>query len=121
MPTVILKASDNLDDFYVLWSTVVDAPIAWGDREFLKKSIPQGMDDDRFDRADRTGTSCFLGTGEWDEILTIHNLGSSDQAWTLERDWLLPFITALDEIEDGDKDGEEEILQKYAEPIVYED
>lgn len=121
MPTVILKASDNLDDFYVLWSTVVDAPVAWGDRKFLKESVPQGMEDDRFDRADRTGTSCFLGTGEWDNTMSVHNLGNSNRPWALERGNLLPFITALDEIQDGDKDGEEEILQKYAEPIVYED
>lgn len=120
MPTIILKVSDGTDDFYALWSTVIDAPIGWGDRKFLQENT-RGLDGDRFDRADRTGTSCFLGTGEWGRPLTIHTLGHSSGPWKLERHKLSDFIYALDELEDGDKNGEEDVIREFTTRVQYDD
>ena len=57
MPSYIVKASPD-EDFYVVWSTVVDAPTGWGTRAALEHWRP-GPDTapERFDRADDNGTS----------------------------------------------------------------
>lgn len=58
MPSYIVKASPD-EDFYVMWSTIVDAPIAWGSREDLTREArdPRDVAAERFDRADHNGTS----------------------------------------------------------------
>jgi hypothetical protein len=57
MPSYIVKA-DPAQDFYVMWSTVVDAPCAFGTRAELARFYP-GPDSapERFARADEFGTS----------------------------------------------------------------
>ena len=54
MPTFIVKPKRD-EDFYVLWSTVVDAPTGYGMRAELIG--PFGGPAERFDRADEYGTS----------------------------------------------------------------
>jgi len=54
MARFILKTATD-SDLYVEWSTIVDNLVAVGDREWFKS---QGIDAERLDRADKTGTSC---------------------------------------------------------------
>lgn len=58
MPSFIIKP-DAEEDFYVNWSTVVDAPLQWGTREELMYDLgnENGGIPERFDCADRYGTS----------------------------------------------------------------
>lgn len=57
MPSYIVKA-DRDQDFYVNWSTVVDAPTDWGTRAELEESRqPADVTPERFARADERGTS----------------------------------------------------------------
>ena len=56
MPTFIVKPKPD-EDFYVAWSTIVDAPGAFGDREAIKRDIWAKATDERLDRADEYGTS----------------------------------------------------------------
>lgn len=64
MPSYIIKAEPD-QDFYVMWSEVVDAPTAWGSRADLEGWFqPSDVAAERFDRADAHGTSCrLLGPG----------------------------------------------------------
>lgn len=67
MPHFIMKPVAERD-FYIDWSTIVDRPILWGSRAELQRALdPDSNGSDRFDRADRTGTSSFIGDGAWDE------------------------------------------------------
>ena len=54
MPTYIIKPSRD-EDFYVWWSTVVDAPIGWGPRDYVP--LDNEGSPERFARADERGTS----------------------------------------------------------------
>lgn len=57
MPSFLLKP-DAAIDFYVYWSTIVDAPTRWGQRsEMEAEDIERELTSDRFDRADEFGTS----------------------------------------------------------------
>lgn len=63
MPSYIVKVAPDID-LYVYWSTIVDAPTAIGSRDELAEWLRQrgyAADDQRFDRADRTGTSSVDG------------------------------------------------------------
>ena len=68
MPTYITKPKPD-EDFYVGWSTVVDAPTYWGTREQVRQDLafmgPGAADAERFERADKTGTSAMYGDGQW--------------------------------------------------------
>ncbi|MFG3710862.1 hypothetical protein [Micromonospora sp. NPDC047730] len=83
MPSIVIKP-DRDRDLYVYWSTVVEAPVAWGDRasmldhltsEFRRHhpgAIPDSISDPgrRLDRADLNGTSAaggFAFFGRWDD------------------------------------------------------
>ena len=65
MPRVIIKPDAN-DNFYVEWSTVVDAPTAWGAREDmereLQEDIGQSRTSERLARCDEFGTSALYGS-----------------------------------------------------------
>lgn len=57
MPGFIVKPIAD-EDFYVRWSTIVDAPTAFGSREELAAELgPEHGSPDRFERADEFGTS----------------------------------------------------------------
>ena len=82
MPSIIIKPERDRD-LYVIWSTVVEAPLTWGDR---KQTLAWAIDDwrrrqpgqtpdlmsepaGRLDRADIHGTSAAGGYaffGRWD-------------------------------------------------------
>lgn len=82
MPHIVIKAAPN-QDAYVYWSTIVEAPIAYGDGGEMLEILTEewqeqhpGMSTDsitdpaaRLARADRTGTSAAGGYaffGAWD-------------------------------------------------------
>ncbi|MEU0078441.1 hypothetical protein ABZY58_11140 [Micromonospora tulbaghiae] len=83
MPSIVIKP-DRYRDLYVYWSTVVEAPVAWGDRAFMRDHLaeewrrkhpgatPDRLSDParRIDRADACGTSAAGGYsffGRWDD------------------------------------------------------
>ncbi|MFC4128889.1 hypothetical protein [Nocardia rhizosphaerae] len=62
--TIIKPVRD--EDFYVVYSSIVDAPIGCGTRAELLATYEHAAAD-RLDRADETGTSSKLGWYGWDE------------------------------------------------------
>lgn len=77
MPSYIVKP-DRVRDFYVLWSTIVDAPTAFGTRAELTAEADLGPQAaERFARADEFGSSCRVGETApwygWDYKAIIYN------------------------------------------------
>lgn len=83
MPHIVIKPEPGRD-LYVIWSTLVDGPIAWGDRaetlvylteEWQRNHPALALSDitdpaARLDRADANGTSAAGGYaffGRWDD------------------------------------------------------
>jgi hypothetical protein len=93
MPTIVMKEAPDVD-FYIGWSSVVEAPVWGGDREstltlLRQESDPYLRDDAphhperRLERADETGTSAMWVTtagmrdkypeeGSWEDASTIY-------------------------------------------------
>lgn len=69
MTNAVIKCSPE-DDFYVLWSDNVEAPLAYGDREFIVDYLtrypgaPLDVPEERVARADDAGTSYLWPPGE---------------------------------------------------------
>lgn len=85
MPSFIVKPVAD-EDFYVTWSTIVDAPTGYGSRAELAESLgPQEGAPERFERADEFGTSmmdpALAGDRQW--------FGWHDKAFML-REWPIP-------------------------------
>jgi hypothetical protein len=72
MPNFILKPEPDVDQ-YVLWSAITEVPYFVGTRDECKAKLTrwnEGEDaaaDERFDRADRSGTSSVEGLDGWDD------------------------------------------------------
>lgn len=65
MPHYIVKI-DADRDLYVDWSTITECPAAVGDRATLTKQLgPEMSKAERWERADRTGTSSVDGFYDW--------------------------------------------------------
>jgi hypothetical protein len=65
MPSYIVKTSPD-EDFYVMWSEIVEAPTAWGTRAEIEAThwfTPADVAAERFDRADQYGTSAAAPAG----------------------------------------------------------
>jgi hypothetical protein len=65
MPSFIVKASPD-EDYYVMWSEIVDAPTAAGTRAELETTSyfqPADVAPERFARADQYGTSAAAPAG----------------------------------------------------------
>jgi hypothetical protein len=65
MPSYIVKTSPD-EDYYVMWSDIVEAPTAAGTRADLEATdyfTPADVAAERFDRADQYGTSCAAPAG----------------------------------------------------------
>lgn len=106
MPSYVLKVARESDQ-YVYWSTVVEAPTAWGTRADVLAMLRDESDpwlrhdaphhpDQRMARADQFGTSCNdLGDGlrfyDWDEDTLIYQ-----QLGTLRRSDLWELCSRLD-------------------------
>ena len=60
----VIKPDPALD-FYILWSTIVDAPVLWGSRtKMLAVDKYYNIHNERLDRTDERGTSS-LGDPPW--------------------------------------------------------
>ena len=71
MPHFILKPEPDKDQ-YVLWSTITEVPYFVGTREECKRALirsdgANAAKDERFNRADRRGTSSVDGLDGWDD------------------------------------------------------
>jgi hypothetical protein len=86
MGHILIKPVPDRDE-YVLWSTVVEAPLAWGDREEMLRELtvewrrdhgadvpPAGLTapEKRLDRADKHGSSALDGLFRWDDDSLIY-------------------------------------------------
>lgn len=92
MPSYIVKA-DKDTDLYVIWSTIVDSPLSWGQAEDFPEENPE-----RFERANRTGSSSFDGFFNWDdEEFYLRELGTKHEDYMLPRVNLKDFLVFLSE------------------------
>jgi hypothetical protein len=103
MPKYIIKPNPEVD-FYVDWSTIVEDAISWGDRKFMRKC---GVEKERLERADQTGTSAY---GQKDR---------SGEIWK-QKGWLYysqmeDFFTKLAELYPGDERIPENVLEIHPE------
>lgn len=103
MPSYIIKPSED-EDFYVTYSTVVDSPTAFGNREDY---VVAGTEEDRLVRADEYGTSSLWGNPRylgWHEDTIMVREGIIDptrpEHWshgTLSRSDLREFCETLED------------------------
>lgn len=80
MPTYLIKPDPD-EDFYAMYSTVVDNMVAWGTRAELEddyKHEPLMVEAERFERADRNGTSAM-----WDGDNPNAIYGFNDQEFMI--------------------------------------
>lgn len=79
MPETLIKPVPG-EDFYVLYSSVVDTPTGFGTRAQLSAGR-HPVEDERFERADRTGTSALWGDPPahgWHEQTIVVREGITD-------------------------------------------
>lgn len=109
MPKFIVK----LDEFYLEWSTIVDAPVSLGmplsefQGWYQAKYGSDGMRDlpDRLARVEKTGTSSHNGQTA-DDLLSGNRAGPDEDELT--RDELVAAYCRLEPIRDGWKAYSEE-------------
>lgn len=116
MPSYVVKVTPD-EDLYVVWSTVEECPYAWGTREeitgyLLERSEKQPKYakpeiDERFERADATGTSMFYGHYSWDAAGFIFQ-----QKGLLPRSKLAAFLDSYS-CEDGRDTYDETLLEPF--------
>jgi hypothetical protein len=82
--TIIKPIRD--EDFYVVYSSVVDAPIRCGTRAELEATYEHAAAD-RFARADEHGTSSKLGWDGWDQQTITVREGFRPGAWPPNACW----------------------------------
>jgi hypothetical protein len=90
MPRYIIKLTDNDKDYYLLWSTIVDAPVTHGmSLEDFKIAYEQeygrsGMSDlsQRLERVEQTGSSEYMGNLE--SLLGHNRAGENESCLTKE-------------------------------------
>jgi hypothetical protein len=99
MPRFIVKPTTDRD-VYVVWSTVADAPVEVGSRDYLTRHLPSGeRGASRFDRADLSGTSA---TGEaagwlgWSERTFPLGEGPGDDSRQVSRERLAEYALHMD-------------------------
>ena len=99
---------------YVAWSDNVEAPTVWGDQaevaEALREWFPNGEDSgaqERFDRADRHGTSALYrnGLGHWGDEWIYKQAGIVNR----------PTLRAM--LERYERDGEDANVLDLLEPL----
>lgn len=116
MGTIVIKPERDVD-FYVGWSSIVEAPVWWGDRaevaEYMADDARCGPSDEikkRFARADENGTSSYnRRDGGWD-----------DHGFVYEQRGILPrkhLIEACRRLEAGDEPGVWDLLEPFEDGI----
>lgn len=83
--TYIIKP-DSDEDFYVLWSDIVESPTAFGPRAYLEQLRQYGHDPapERFDRADQLGSSAVWPS--WDD--PIYGYTDTEGMIYMQKGWL---------------------------------
>lgn len=114
MPSYLLKCAPD-EDFYVYWSDVVEAPVAWGTRaeisEYMRTHTREaGSRGERFSRADAAGSSALWPSRSkpvygWDSPCLIY-----EQRGTLPRASLRALCEAL---ERGDEEAAWDLLKPF--------
>lgn len=94
MPRYIMKITDQKDnkDYYLEWSSVVDAPVTYGAdlktfKEYYEKEYGRSSMDslnDRLERVEKQGTSCSLGS-TLDEMISYNRAGENETTITKEQ------------------------------------
>lgn len=93
MPRYIVKLVDKKEnkDYYMEWSTVVDAPVTYGMsleefKTYYKDEYgKQGMDglDERLNRVNEKGTSCMLDKSA-EETISFNRAGKNGECISVE-------------------------------------
>lgn len=115
LPRSIVKPEKD-KDFYVEWSTVVDAPTFYGTRadiiEHSKESDWRHIAEERLERADATGTSARWYKASWED----------DEIYILEQTGTFPRSKMFEVVTVYDLYGVEEVLKRgLIDPIVWDD
>lgn len=121
MGIMIFKVEPGATDRYLVWSTVVDAPIGIGTRVDMLRWLqpPVGdLDPARaravMKRVDETGTSEREGRGAWEDLEPIpvgEDLCPSDGWYRMSRENLPALVDA---IASGDREAIHQLLVRYA-------
>lgn len=95
MPQYICKLpiDNDLPPLYILWSTVVDAPVTYGmvrselDDYMRSEHGSRYMEEQhalRMARVEKSGTSAMLGSGRFEDLIVGNHAGKDGQEMTLE-------------------------------------
>lgn len=92
MPKYICKFQDKDQDYYLEWSTIVDAPVTFGvsldefKNYYRQQYGNQGMAElqGRLKRVEEKGTSTLEG-GSLDELIRGNRAGRNEQTYTKEQ------------------------------------
>jgi hypothetical protein len=92
MPTYIIKLHDERDgkDYYMEWSTVVDAPVTYGlSRKEFEQYYGEEYGDSgmlklppRMERVEKTGTSGFPPDDDLEELIAYNRAGEQEACLT---------------------------------------
>jgi hypothetical protein len=86
MPSYVIRVDRDEPAMYVMWSTIVDDITAYGTREELRQiRTHRGYEetaDERFDRADETGTSDMF------EVESAREGAWGDSGFVCQQKWL---------------------------------
>lgn len=102
----VLVKPERDSDFYVMWSSIVDAPVAFGTKVSLQKADPTWTDD-YFERADRLSCSSRIFPKTWDEDFAMNFQGVG----TVRRSQMVQLCERLDKIWD-------DLIHWYKDPEV---
>ncbi|UDL16754.1 hypothetical protein SEA_ATUIN_61 [Arthrobacter phage Atuin] len=119
MGNFIIKA-DPEEDFYILWSTYTDSPIGYGTRQEFEDWEPETYTDQRFERADRTGTSYLLGCGSWEDDIRLVTGGTKPDHWYIPREHIRQVCVGLVDNDDN-REAQQEIIDQYCTAINYDE
>lgn len=104
MPKYLVKTNRD-EDFYVYWSEITDSPYFWGTRDEV--SVYDEINDERIERADKTGTSAFDSRfGGW-----------NDEGWVYEQIGWLPRQNLKSLCLWLDEHGEDTDVSQFLEPL----
>jgi hypothetical protein len=92
MARFIVKLNDGHRDFYLEWSSVVDAPVTYGMslaefRAYYREEYGNSSMDElerRLDRVNLRGTSCFTADSAKD-LISFNRAGKGETCLTLEQ------------------------------------
>lgn len=97
MGRFIIKITDEKfnKDYYMEWSTVVDAPVTYGldleeFKEYYKEEYGKsGMNDlnERLERVEKTGSSGIAPFGKLEDLLELNRAGENEE--TLDKEGIL--------------------------------